>query len=122
MQAPVSVLRVAALPGWNGHLAFLHATAYELALLITSYVLVAALFFGGCTHYHVTPAGAPRPDRVGAPAPEPIEPLELNIGRPSGGQLLLQTNRPAYVAIFEIVPDRGVTLIYPAAMHQQNIK
>ena len=87
------------------------------------YVLIAALFFGGCTHYHVTPAGAPSPsvDRIEAPAPEPVEPLELDIGRPSGTQLLLQTNRPAYVAIFEIIPNRGVTLIYPAAAHQQNM-
>jgi hypothetical protein len=87
------------------------------------YVLVAALFFGGCTHYTVTPAGAPssRPDRIQEPEPEPVEPLELDVGRPSGGQLLLQTNRPAYVAIFEIIPNRGVTLIYPAAAHQQNM-
>ena len=87
------------------------------------YVLIAALLFGGCTHYTVMPAGAPapRPDRIQEPEPEAVEPLELDIGRPSGGQLLLQTNRPAYVAIFEIVPNRGVTLIYPAAAHQQNM-
>jgi hypothetical protein len=86
-------------------------------------VLVAALFFSGCTHYHAAPAGAPapQPDRVEAPEPEPVEPLELDIGRPSAGKLLLQTNRPAYVAIFEIIPNRGVTLIYPAADHQRNM-
>src|SRR3712207_4010202 len=87
------------------------------------YALIAALLVGGCTHYHVTPAGTPasQPDRVAAPEPEPVEPLELDIGRPSGGHLLIQTNRPAYVAIFEIIPNRGVTLIYPAAAHQQNM-
>jgi hypothetical protein len=87
------------------------------------YALIAALFIGGCTHYHVTPAGAPvsRPDRIVEPEPEPIEPLELDIGRPVGAQLLIQTNRPAYVAIFEIVPNQGVTLIYPAAEHQRNM-
>jgi hypothetical protein len=84
------------------------------------YVLVAALFIGGCsTHYHA-PASQPV-DRVRVPEPDPVEPLELDIGRPVGSQLLLQTNRPAYVAIFEIVPNRGVTLIYPAAAHQQNM-
>jgi hypothetical protein len=87
------------------------------------YVLIAALFFSGCTHYHVTPAGTPvQPvDRVIAPEPEQIEPLELDVGRPVGAQLLIQTNRPAYVAIFEIIPNRSVTLIYPAAAHQQNM-
>jgi hypothetical protein len=85
------------------------------------YVLIAALLVGGCTHYHVTPAGTPSVDRIEAPAPEAVEPLELDVGRPSGTQLLLQTNRPAFVAIFEIIPNRGVTLIYPAAAHQQNM-
>ena len=33
------------------------------------YVLMAALLVGGCTHYHVTPAGAPSADRVSAPEP-----------------------------------------------------
>jgi hypothetical protein len=87
------------------------------------YLLIAALFFSGCTHYHAAPASsASRPvDRLEEPEPDPVEPLELDVGRPSGGQLLLQTNRPAYVAIFEIIPNRGVTLIYPAAAHQQNM-
>jgi hypothetical protein len=87
------------------------------------YALIAALFFSGCTHYHATPASSTsRPaDRIEEPEPEPVESLELDVGRPSGGQLLLQTNRPAYVAIFEIIPNRGVTLIYPAAAHQQNM-
>ena len=87
------------------------------------YVLVAALFFGGCTHYHAAPASSTPStvDRIEAPEPESVEPLELDVGRPSNGQLLLQTNRPAYVAIFEVIPNRGVTLIYPAAAHQQNM-
>jgi hypothetical protein len=83
------------------------------------YLLMAALLVGGCTHYHATPAGSPSVDRVSEP--ERPEPLELDIGRPHGSQLPIQTSRPAYVAIFEIIPNRGVTLIYPAAAHQQNM-
>lgn len=30
------------------------------------------------------------------------------------GRLLVSTNRPAHVAVFEIVPGRGVGLLYPA--------
>ncbi len=41
-------------------------------------------------------------------------PLEVTLARPVNGRLLVQTNRPAYVAIFEIVPGHGVALMEPA--------
>src|SRR5688500_7706313 len=59
-----------------------------------------------------------------APAPVPVpvvvmEPLEIDVARPHNGKVFVQTNRPAYVAIFEIVPDRGVTLVYPQSSRQR---
>jgi hypothetical protein len=51
------------------------------------------------------------PQRV--PPPPRVEPLEVNVVRPEEGRVLVQTNRPAYVAVFEIVPGRGVALVYP---------
>ena len=44
------------------------------------------------------------------------EPLEARI-LPFGG-LSFVINRPAHVAIFEIVPGRGVSLLYPAYEHE----
>lgn len=38
----------------------------------------------------------------------------------SGGRLEVMTSRPAYVAIFEIVPGRGVGLLYPAYYGEDN--
>ena len=57
-----------------------------------------------------------------APQPMPvvvIDPLDVDIARPHNGKLFVQTNRAAYVAIFEIVPDRSVTLVYPVSARQQ---
>ena len=51
------------------------------------------------------------PQRV-APPPR-VQPLEVNIVRPEEGRVLVQTSRPAYLAVFEIVPGRGVSLVYP---------
>ena len=56
------------------------------------------------------------------PAPAPVvyvEPLEVDIARPHKGKLFVQTSRAAYVAIFEIVPERGVELIYPVSSRQR---
>ena len=60
--------------------------------------------------------------RPPAPTPAPVvivEPLEIDVARPHNGKLFVQTNRPAYVAIFEIVPDGGVALIYPGSSRQR---
>ena len=60
----------------------------------------------------------PEPEPLPPPPPARVAPLEITVVRPDGGRLLLQTNRYAYVALFEIVPQRGVALIYPASTHQ----
>ena len=61
--------------------------------------------------------------RQPAPPPPPpplrIAPLEITVARPIRGQLLVQTNRPSYVALFEIVPERGVALLAPTYAHQR---
>ena len=54
------------------------------------------------------------------PPPRPrVEPLEITVARPGRGHHLVQTNRPSYVALFEIVPDRGVALLAPSYAHQR---
>ena len=53
------------------------------------------------------------------PPPPRIQPLEITVARPIRGQLLVQTNRPSYVALFEIVPERGVALLAPTYAHQR---
>jgi hypothetical protein len=53
------------------------------------------------------------------PPPPRVEPLEITVARPVRGHLLVQTNRPSYVALFEIVPDRGVALLAPSYAHQR---
>ncbi|HVE78763.1 MAG TPA: hypothetical protein VNA89_07870, partial [Gemmatimonadaceae bacterium] len=63
----------------------------------------------------VTVVPGPVSQATRAPAPPPPEPLELSIARPVEGELPVQTSRAAYVAIFEIVPGRGVTMVYPSS-------
>ena len=85
-------------------------------------VVLALLGIAACVGpgtYTVVPATRPTP----APAPAPVQslrPLEITIVRPEAGKLLVQTNRAAYVAVFEIVPERGVALIYPTTARQQS--
>ena len=46
-----------------------------------------------------------------APQPMPvvvIDPLDVDIARPHNGKLFVQTNRAAYVAIFEIICTRAI--------------
>ena len=57
------------------------------------------------------PAGSPR---VTA-APDPSTPLEARLFPPYYGQVALRLSKPAYVALFEVVPGRGVSLLYPQA-------
>lgn len=64
---------------------------------------------------------APAPP-VAQPRPAPLAPLEIDVGRPRGGHLLVQTNRPAYVAIFEIIPDQGVTLVHPSNARERRFR
>ena len=89
--------------------------------LLTAFILSLAACSSGTTYVvrsrEPAPAPPPPPPRV---VQQPVvEPLEVVIGRPVRGQLLIQTSRPAYVAIFDIVPERGVTMIRPSAYQRQ---
>ena len=57
----------------------------------------------------------PRP----MPVPIIVEPLEVDVARPHNGKIYVQTNRPAYVAIFDIMPERGVAIVYPGSARQR---
>ena len=84
-----------------------------------SLALLSMLLLPGCvpaTNVAVTPAPTRRP-----PPPQHIVPLEVAVVRSEAGRLLVQTNRPAYVALFEIVPERGVAVVYPASVRQRNV-
>lgn len=78
--------------------------------------LLTALVLTACSSgtYIIVRDPSPPP-----PPPPRIEPLEITLARPIRGQLLVQTNRPAYIALFEIVPERGVALLAPAYAHQR---
>lgn len=80
--------------------------------------LIAVLAFAlvGCSSSGVIVRQPPTPRPVPVVV---IDPLEVDIARPHNGKLFVQTNRAAYVAIFEIVPDRGVTLVYPVSARQR---
>ena len=90
-------------------------------------ILLAIAAFAACTPGTVivvrepvsNPRPAPRPAPAPTPAPAPLAPLEVDIGRPHRGQLVVQTNRPAYVALFEIIPDQGVTLVHPSSARER---
>lgn len=78
--------------------------------------LVASIVLAACS------SGTTIIVRQSPPPPPPrprIEPLEITVARPVRGHLLVQTNRPSYVALFEIVPDRGVALLAPSYAHQR---
>jgi hypothetical protein len=68
-----------------------------------------------------SPPPPPRPVAVMRPAPPPREALEVTLGRPTRGQIPIQTSRPAYVAIFEIVPNQGVTLVQPTSTQRRRV-
>lgn len=74
-------------------------------------VLVGAAACGPT--YVVQSAPQPAPQRVTVPPPPRVDPLQVSIVRPDDGRVLVQTSRPAYLAVFEIVPGRGVAVVYP---------
>jgi hypothetical protein len=51
----------------------------------------------------------------------PVPPVGVTIVRVDDSRLLVSTNQPAYLAVFEIVPNRGVTLVYPASPRQRQM-
>src|SRR5688500_5433021 len=79
--------------------------------------LVASIVLAACSSGNVYVVRRPAPPPP--PPPPRIEPLEITLARPVRGQLVVQTNRPSYVALFEIVPDRGVALLAPSYAHQR---
>jgi hypothetical protein len=79
---------------------------------------LAAVALSGCTIVVQPGSGAaPTP----TPAPEPIVPLEITLARPVNSRLYVQTNRAAHVALFEIVPGQGVTLVQPGSAAQRSV-
>jgi hypothetical protein len=91
----------------------------ELAMRIAirSLTAIVGLTLVACSSGGVTVV---RPAPVPTPAPVVyVEPLEIDIARPHQGKVFVQTSRAAYVAIFEIVPDRGVELVYPVSPRQR---
>src|SRR4051812_10551936 len=65
----------------------------------------------------------PAPDAASTPAAEPpvapMPPVGITIARADENRLLVSTNQPAYLAVFEIVPGRGASLVYPTSPRQQ---
>jgi len=64
-----------------------------------------AVVLSGCAY-------TPAPARDGF-HPVTADPLSVRLLPPEGGFLRFLTTEPAHVAIFEIAPDRGVSLLYP---------
>jgi large subunit ribosomal protein L2 len=80
---------------------------------LLSLVLIGAAACGPT--YVVQSAPRPAPDRVPLPPPPPrVDPLQVSIVRPEDGRVLVQTSRPAYLAVFEIVPGRGAQMVRSA--------
>ena len=57
-----------------------------------------------------------------APEPPRVPPMEVSIVRTEDSRVLIQTSRQAYIAVFEIVPGRGVSLVYPAPLRPRNVQ
>ena len=87
---------------------------------LSRFVPTLALSLAACAPGTVVYVPAPRPTPVYEPPPahDPIEPLEITIGHPVRGRLLVQTNRPAYVALFEVVPEVGIRLVHPSSSRE----
>ena len=57
-----------------------------------------------------------------APEPPRVPPMEVSIVRTEENRVLIQTSRQAYIAVFEVVPGRGVSLVYPASLRPRNVQ
>jgi hypothetical protein len=57
-----------------------------------------------------------------APEPPRVPPMEVSVVRTEENRVLIQTSRQAYLAVFEIVPGRGVSLVYPAPLRPRNVQ
>ena len=67
---------------------------------------IGAIALAGCATMPAVPGAAP----AGPP------PLQVWIGYPVGSSRVhpIFTNREAHVAMFEIIPGRGATMVYPS--------
>ena len=95
--------------------------------------LLAGLVLAGCTAgtriivIREQPKPRAVPAQTPAPVPTPVrgtldvDPLEITIGRPHRGYVFVHTNRPAYVALFEIIPDERTSLVQPATIRQRRM-
>lgn len=86
-------------------------------LLVAVSVVVSAAC--GPTYVVQSPPGSV-PQR--APEPPRVPPMEVSIVRTEDSRVLIQTSRQAYIAVFEIVPGRGVSLVYPAPLRPRNVQ
>src|SRR5690348_11301739 len=87
---------------------------------LSTLLTVSAIGLSACgPTYVVQSPPQPAPQRV--PVPPRVQPLEVNIVRPEDGRLLIQTSRPAYVAVFEVIPGRGVALVYPGPYRPRDV-
>ena len=57
-----------------------------------------------------------------APEPPRVPPMEVSIVRTEENRVLVQTSRQAYIAVFEIVPGRGVSIVYPTPLRPRNVQ
>ena len=83
----------------------------RVATLVVSVVLAACSSGTTIVVRQPTPPPPPPPPR--------IQPLEITVARPVRGHLVVQTSRASYVALFEIVPGRGVALLAPSHAYQR---
>ena len=89
-------------------------------LVVIAGSLLMACSSGTRIIYVPAPATTPAPAPVRT-VPAPLPPVGVNIVRVDEHRLQVSTNQPAYLAVFEIVPYRGVTLVYPANPRQRQV-
>lgn len=89
-------------------------------LVVLAGSLLMACSSGTRIIYVPAPATTPAPAPVRT-VPAPMPPVGVNIVRVDEHRLQVSTNQPAYLAVFEIVPYRGVTLVYPANPRQRQV-
>ena len=90
-------------------------------LVVLAGSLLMACSSGTRIIYVPAPATTPAPAPVARAVPAPMPPVGVNIVRVDEHRLQVSTNQPAYLAVFEIVPYRGVTLVYPANPRQRQV-
>jgi len=81
-------------------------------------ILAGAIVFAGCSS-GTRVIYLPAPSPATAPEPAPLPPVGIVLAGVSDSRVQVSTNQHAYVALFEIVPDRGVTLVYPVSRRQR---